>query len=284
MRARAARRCRRRGGRAASTRWIRCFAARIASAAGRAAAPAPGFSWTRDGYVITNHHVVEGAERITVRLASGQTLPATVVGTDPETDIALLRVRAEHPLPAVVLGDSDTLRVGEWVVAIGNPLAYEHTVTAGVVSFLGPQAVRLVARPLHPDRRGDQPGQQRRPADQHARRGDRHQRRDQLARADDRLRHPDQPGQGHPAAAEGRRTRGARLRRRGAARRGPGPAGRAEPVRRHRRRGAGRDAGIAGRARRPAALRRDRRRGRPGGLHGRRADRAWSPPAGRETP
>ena len=96
-----------------------------------------GFLVDAEGYLITNHHVVEGAERITVRLASGQTLPATLVGTDPDTDIALLRVRAEHPLPAVVMGDSDTLRVGEWVVAIGNPLAYEHTVTAGVVSFLG---------------------------------------------------------------------------------------------------------------------------------------------------
>ena len=96
-----------------------------------------GFLVDRDGYLITNHHVVEGAERITVRLASGQTLPATLVGTDPDTDIALLRVRAERQLPAAVLGDSDTLRVGEWVVAIGNPLAYEHTVTAGVVSFLG---------------------------------------------------------------------------------------------------------------------------------------------------
>ena len=96
-----------------------------------------GFLVDGDGYLITNHHVVDGAERITVRLASGQTLPATLVGTDPDTDIALLRVRAEQRLPAVVLGDSDTLRVGEWVVAIGNPLAYEHTVTAGVVSFLG---------------------------------------------------------------------------------------------------------------------------------------------------
>jgi serine protease Do len=96
-----------------------------------------GFLVDAVGHLITNHHVVEGAERITVRLASGQMLPATVVGSDPESDIALLRVRAERPLPAVVMGDSDTLRVGEWVVAIGNPLAYEHTVTAGVVSYLG---------------------------------------------------------------------------------------------------------------------------------------------------
>ena len=98
---------------------------------------APGFLIDESGYLVTNHHVVDGADRISVRLASGETLPAAVVGTDPDTDIALLRVRIAHRLPAVALGDSDALRVGEWVVAIGNPLAYEHTVTAGVVSFLG---------------------------------------------------------------------------------------------------------------------------------------------------
>jgi len=96
-----------------------------------------GFLIDESGYLVTNHHVVDGADRISVRLASGEMLPAAVVGTDPETDIALLRVRSSHRLPSVALGDSDALRVGEWVVAIGNPLAYEHTVTAGVVSFLG---------------------------------------------------------------------------------------------------------------------------------------------------
>jgi serine protease Do len=96
-----------------------------------------GFVVDPDGYLVTNYHVVEGAERITVRLSSGQSLPAEVVGADPDTDIALLRLRSAPRLPAVTLGNSDDVRVGEWVVAIGNPLAYEHTVTAGVVSFLG---------------------------------------------------------------------------------------------------------------------------------------------------
>ena len=72
-----------------------------------------------------------------VKLADGRSLRAAVIGSDPDTDIALIKVDAPAALPAAVLGDSDTLRVGEWVVAIGNPLAYEHTVTVGIVSFVG---------------------------------------------------------------------------------------------------------------------------------------------------
>jgi serine protease Do len=90
-----------------------------------------------DGYILTNHHVIERAERIAVKLADGRTLRAEVVGSDPDTDIALIKVDAKGPFPAAPLGDSDTLRVGEWVCAIGNPLAYEHTVTVGVVSYIG---------------------------------------------------------------------------------------------------------------------------------------------------
>ena len=90
-----------------------------------------------DGYILTNHHVIERAERILVKLADGRTLRAEVVGSDPDTDIALLKVDGKGRLPAAPLGDSDTLRVGEWVCAIGNPLAYEHTVTVGVVSYIG---------------------------------------------------------------------------------------------------------------------------------------------------
>jgi serine protease Do len=96
-----------------------------------------GFLVAPEGYILTNHHVIEGADRIMVRLADGRQLRATRVGSDPDTDIALVKVDAAKPLPYAVLGDSDTLRVGEWVLAIGNPLAYEHTVTVGVVSFLG---------------------------------------------------------------------------------------------------------------------------------------------------
>src|SRR5918993_6033004 len=96
-----------------------------------------GFIIDEQGLILTNHHVIEGAERLTVKLADGRNLRASVVGSDPDTDIALIRVEAAGKLPAAVLGDSNHLRVGEWVVAIGNPLAYEHTVTVGVVSFIG---------------------------------------------------------------------------------------------------------------------------------------------------
>ena len=90
-----------------------------------------------DGHILTNHHVIERAERILVKLADGRTLRAEVVGSDPDTDIALIKVGSDKPFPVAPLGDSDQLRVGEWVCAIGNPLAYEHTVTVGVVSYIG---------------------------------------------------------------------------------------------------------------------------------------------------
>jgi serine protease Do len=96
-----------------------------------------GFIIDAGGHILTNHHVIHGAEQITVRLSSGRSLRAEPVGSDPDTDIALIRVQSPGPLPYAVLGNSDALRVGDWVLAIGNPLAYEHTVTAGVVSFLG---------------------------------------------------------------------------------------------------------------------------------------------------
>lgn len=96
-----------------------------------------GFIIDAAGFILTNHHVVEGADRVTVTLGDGRVLRATVVGIDPAIDVALLQVSAPGPLPVAPLGDSDTLRVGEWVCAIGNPLGYVHSVTVGVVSFLG---------------------------------------------------------------------------------------------------------------------------------------------------
>jgi serine protease Do len=96
-----------------------------------------GFLVAADGHILTNHHVIDGADRITVRLTDGRTLRAQRIGSDPDTDIALIKIDAPRPLPFAVMGNSDSLRVGEWVLAIGNPLAYEHTVTVGVVSFLG---------------------------------------------------------------------------------------------------------------------------------------------------
>jgi serine protease Do len=96
-----------------------------------------GFLVDPGGFILTNHHVVDGAERVIVRLSDGRSLRARLVGSDPDTDIALIKIDSPTALPYARLGDSDTLRVGEWVVAIGNPLAYEHTVTVGVVSFIG---------------------------------------------------------------------------------------------------------------------------------------------------
>jgi serine protease Do len=93
---------------------------------------------SKDGYVLTNNHVVEGADEIRVRLPEGQgEYSAKVVGADATTDLALLRIEPEKDLHAAVLGDSDSLRVGEWVIAIGNPFGLEHTVTAGIVSAKG---------------------------------------------------------------------------------------------------------------------------------------------------
>jgi serine protease Do len=96
-----------------------------------------GFIIDRDGYILTNQHVIDGAERITVTMADGRSFRAEVVGSDPAIDVALLRVKAEGSLPEAPLGNSDDLRVGEWVCAIGNPLGYVHSVTVGVVSFIG---------------------------------------------------------------------------------------------------------------------------------------------------
>jgi serine protease Do len=87
-----------------------------------------------DGYIVTNAHVIEDVESIEVIFEDGKKLDATVVGRDSKTDIALIRVEPEKPLFALPLGDSDGVRPGEWVVAIGNPFGLEHTVTAGIVS------------------------------------------------------------------------------------------------------------------------------------------------------
>ena len=96
-----------------------------------------GFLIDAEGHVLTNHHVIEGAERLTVKMRDGRTQRAQVIGSDPDTDIALIKLDGPGPFPHAMLGDSSKLRVGEWVCAIGNPLAYEHTVTVGVVSFIG---------------------------------------------------------------------------------------------------------------------------------------------------
>ena len=92
-----------------------------------------------DGYIVTNNHVVEGAERIHVRLADKREFEARVVGTDSATDLAVIKIDAERDFPVVPFGRSDQVQVGNWVVAVGNPLQLTSTVTAGIVSALGRQ-------------------------------------------------------------------------------------------------------------------------------------------------
>lgn len=96
-----------------------------------------GFIIDADGVVITNHHVIDGADEVEVVLQNGRILSATLVGSDPATDIAVLRVQSETPLPVVAFGDSEAARVGEWVVAIGNPFGLGGSLTAGVISARG---------------------------------------------------------------------------------------------------------------------------------------------------
>ena len=89
-----------------------------------------------DGYIVTNNHVIDGADKIEVTLNDNQTYNATLVGTDPATDVALLKIDAEG-LPVIPFGDSDKLRLGEWVIAIGSPYDLRSTITAGIVSAKG---------------------------------------------------------------------------------------------------------------------------------------------------
>ena len=93
-----------------------------------------GFIVDKEGYILTNDHVVDGADDIRVTLLDGRSYDAEVKGRDPKTDIALIKIKPENGLPVATLGDSDALLVGEWVIAIGNPFGFGHTVTAGVVS------------------------------------------------------------------------------------------------------------------------------------------------------
>jgi serine protease Do len=96
-----------------------------------------GFVVDSSGYVVTNNHVIDGAEKIVVTFQDGRKLDATLVGRDPKTDLALLKVNASEPLPHVELGDSDRARVGDWVIAIGNPFGLGGSATAGIISARG---------------------------------------------------------------------------------------------------------------------------------------------------
>jgi len=96
-----------------------------------------GFIIDSDGEILTNNHVVAGSTKIQVKLRDREVLPAKILGRDPATDVALIKVEAKKKLPALALGDSDKIRVGDWVMAVGNPLAFEGTVTVGVISGKG---------------------------------------------------------------------------------------------------------------------------------------------------
>ncbi|NYS25991.1 Do family serine endopeptidase [Rhodobacteraceae bacterium 2376] len=96
-----------------------------------------GFVISEDGFIVTNNHVIEGADEILVEFFAGLELPATLIGTDPATDLALLKVEHESPLPYVPWGDSEASRVGDWVIAVGNPLGQGFSVSAGIISARG---------------------------------------------------------------------------------------------------------------------------------------------------
>ncbi len=96
-----------------------------------------GFIISKDGYILTNEHVISGAAKIEVTMTGKKPVPAKLVGSDFELDLAVLKINAEGDLPVLELGDSDAVRVGEWAIAIGNPQGLDHTVTVGVISAKG---------------------------------------------------------------------------------------------------------------------------------------------------
>jgi len=103
----------------------------------RAVSAGSGFIIDKSGFVVTNNHVVDASKKITVKLPDGRSFTAKLIGTDAATDIALLKISSEKPLPTVEFGDDKKLRVGDWVVAVGNPYGLSNSVTAGIVSSLG---------------------------------------------------------------------------------------------------------------------------------------------------
>ena len=119
--------------------WQRFFGGRPPRGPQRQRGLGSGFIIDRDGTILTNYHVVDGAEKVVVTLSDGNSFDAKVLGRDQKTDIAIVKIDAGHDLPAATMGDSDQLQVGEWVIAIGNPFGLDHTVTSGIVSAKGRQ-------------------------------------------------------------------------------------------------------------------------------------------------
>ena len=117
--------------------WQRFFGGRMPREPQRMNGVGSGFIIDRNGTILTNYHVVDGAQKIAVTLSDGKNYDAKVIGKDQKSDIAVIKIDAGRDLPAVTFGDSDRLEVGEWVMAIGNPFGLDHTVTSGIVSAKG---------------------------------------------------------------------------------------------------------------------------------------------------
>jgi S1-C subfamily serine protease len=134
------------------------------------------------GYILTNEHVISAASRVRVTLHDKREFWAEIVGTSQESDLAVLKISEKEPLPAIALGSSDDLLIGETAIAIGNPFGLSNTVTVGVVRrFTDRDAAGTALQRLRPDRRRDQPRQLGRRAAQHQRRAHRDQRSDHRA-------------------------------------------------------------------------------------------------------
>ncbi len=107
------------------------------SAPRKAVAMGSGFIIDKSGLIVTNNHVIEDGKKITVKLPDGREFEAKLIGTDQPTDVALLKVKSDKPLPSVEFGDDRQVRVGDWVIAVGNPFGLSNTVTAGIISSIG---------------------------------------------------------------------------------------------------------------------------------------------------
>jgi serine protease Do len=117
--------------------WERFFGGRVPRGPQRQSGVGSGFIVDGDGTILTNYHVVDGAQKLSVTLSDGKSYDAKVIGRDQKSDIAVIKIEAGRNLPVAPLGDSDRLEVGEWVMAIGNPFGLDHTVTSGIVSAKG---------------------------------------------------------------------------------------------------------------------------------------------------
>ena len=215
-----------------------------------------GFVIDPTGYIVTNHHVVDGAKAIEVTLNDGRKLRGQAGGERSRDRHRAPQGRGGRPADDRRSATPTALRVAEPVMAIGNPFGLDHTVTVGIISAQGPGDRRRSLRRLPPDRRRHQPRQLRRAAHQHARRGGRHRHRHrepQRRLPGRRLRHPDRPGQADRPAAPDGGARDARLA--GGVHPAPDP-GAGEVVRPRRREGRARRLGagrLAGGARRAQA-------------------------------